>query len=623
MNDLLNKYSGYHGESVKIAVIDSGIDKQMLEKKLINVVFGTSVNKSDEINYLYSADFFDEIGHGTAVISTIYKIVDKADFFIIKAFRYNEFKIDTKTLIKCLEYIYINLDVDIIQISSGTVAPDYDDLQSLKDIIKCLQEQGVIIVAAFDNLGAISYPAALNNVIGVDSSSDCVSIYDYKFVEGSCINIIGRGVNQKVDWLAGETKNVVGSSFSSSYITGIIAKFIQSGVTNIDDINSKLKEYSKETYSPHLYKETDKLGKINKAIIFPFNKELHSVVEYADMLDFSLKDIYTFKYDKALGKLASTALNKKVKYDYIIKNYIDIPWDDDFDTVIIGHCDKISHISHRDYKHELINLCLKNNKNAYCFDSLGLEPQTFSAFKERGLELFIPSFKVENIWRNRFGRLKILSIPVVLVSGTSSIQGKFHIQLGLKKLFEQDDYKVGYLGTEPAANMYGCDEVFPFGYNANVMVKGIDAVLAINQLMERIEERNKDVIIVGSQSISTPPSEGNLAHFPCSQTELLFGTRPDVIILAVNFTDEIDYIKRTIKMLEGGSEGKVLAVALYPLIRNDVWAVLDNHFQTLSSKDLEEKITLLKKELNLPVYLQNDEGVKSIYLKIIDYLTGD
>lgn len=65
-------------------------------------------------------------------------------------------------------YINDNVAFDILNLGVGiTDCLDHEKLENLRN---CLSQKG-IVVAAFDNFGAISYPAAYSCVIGADSKS--------------------------------------------------------------------------------------------------------------------------------------------------------------------------------------------------------------------------------------------------------------------------------------------------------------------------------------------------------------------------------------------------------------------------------------------------------------------
>lgn len=75
--------------------------------------------------------------------------------------------------------------------------------------------------------------------------------------------------------------------------------------------------------------------------MFPFNKEVHSLVKFSESLSFELQDIYDCKY---LGNIVSGLLNDTLETDYIIKDIEKLNWEDEFDTVIIGHTEMLESI---------------------------------------------------------------------------------------------------------------------------------------------------------------------------------------------------------------------------------------------------------------------------------------
>ena len=86
-----------------------------------------------------------------------------------------------------------------------------------------------------------------------------------------------------------------------------------------------------------------------------------------------------------------------------------------------------------------------------------------------------------------------------MISGTGSQQGKFSLQLKLRNKFIQGGYKVGQLGTEPSSLLFGIDEVFPSGYGSVVNLSEEEIISRVNSQMHSIEEKNPDIILVGTQ----------------------------------------------------------------------------------------------------------------------------
>ena len=307
----------------QIVIIDSGYDCGNMKGYCLQ----DSDNGCEQTNNLQ-----DHIGHGTMVTNIIRQNTVNANLYMIKIFNEEE-EITSEKLINALEYVYGNLDPDIINLSLGiSFCPD---IPKLKEICDKIVERGTIIVAAFDNIGSISYPAAFPNVIGVDSVKECINTRDYYYVINSPINIQAIGIVQRLKGIGDEYYNVTGSSFVAPYITAKISNILSKNNHRIEltQIMELLRiDATKEIIMPKL-QEVRKPFTIKKAIMFPFNKEIETLAISNDLLNFEIVGIYDLKYLKNLGRKISFSNGKSL----VIESINNIQWEDDFDTVIIGH----------------------------------------------------------------------------------------------------------------------------------------------------------------------------------------------------------------------------------------------------------------------------------------------
>ncbi len=182
--------TGLSGENVKIAIVDSGIvEHEDLDSDKIFYRYNT-VDGAADVN-----DVTDTLGHGTAVAGIIAAkrnngigvagVADNAELAIIKVTEDGKF--DFEGIIMALE-LAVEQNCDIINMSLGS--PTKDDSGQLlqpmeQEAINSLNERfakanqnsidkngkELLIFAASGNDGndLISYPAGLNNVIGVGS----------------------------------------------------------------------------------------------------------------------------------------------------------------------------------------------------------------------------------------------------------------------------------------------------------------------------------------------------------------------------------------------------------------------------------------------------------------------
>lgn len=594
------------GVGVSIIVIDSGID--LKHQSISNYSFrGYSVGVSENRDYTICPGFKDEIGHGTAIVSIIKKLSPYSDITIIKAFD-NDLNIEYEKLFFILDYIKNNMKCDILHLSLGINM--CDNLNQFRTVCEDIKNQGTIIVSAYDNLGSISYPAAFSSVIGVDGSEDCKSEFDYEYVCDSKINIRGKAGSQRLAWLDGKYIINAGNSYAAAYITAIISKIIESN--NKDNLNKILKQYARKIHDNKSLL-SDNLSfhpnEIKSAVIFPFNKELHTLLLNQDLLSFSIHSIYNVKYSGQINQFASKLLQTPLDNDFLIKNYQQINWEEDFDTVILGHVDVLDSKLNIDLKEHFLEKCRKYKKNIYSFDKI------ISNYES----IYFPEITEKNIIKNTFGKLQLINKPIIGIFGTSSFQGKFTLQLSLRRLFINNGYTVGQLGTEPQSLLFSFNEVYPMGYNSAVKVNGYNAINLLNQMMGKIEMSDPDVIIVGSQSGTIPYINNNLKFFTIPQIEFLLGTQPDRIVLCINIDEEIDYLKRTIQVIEGLSHGTVCCIAVFPFQKNySFWNRMTTKKNT--HDECKEYSSYIERMTNVPTYIQQYED-DLIYSEIIQHLT--
>lgn len=519
---------------MNVVIIDSGIDvnqKEIVKKAInINVVDG---------KFITSNDIIDKVGHGTAVLDIFSNTVEKMDNVDITFIKVNSSMTgyDISQLIGAIEYIDNYLECDILLLCSGTKIYNSTFEKKLKKIYN----KKTTIFSAFDNNGCISYPAAFDFVIGVDVSNQCKKETIYK---NGPVNIIFPNKAFRVRWL-GKTNIVKGASFACSYYA---AQYINSGMQNC-----KFNLGAEDNKKSRLI---DFFEKNDNAIVFPFNKEVHSIALNEDLMIPNIINYYDIRQSGKIGLRIDKLLNHSDN-SRIIKNISELIWDDDsFNLFILGHCKEIEQITSEDYRRYVIEKCRRYKKKLFSFDDLSMYDLSY-------VNCIYPKIDINSV-PNNFGKLFITNTPVLGVFGTSSKQGKFTLQLQLRKCFLQKGYSVGQIGSEPTSALFGFDYTYPMGYQSSVYTRSTENVAVLNCFMHQCEMHNRDIIVVGSQSGTCPYNIYNLEMFTLSQVEFLLGTQPDAVVLCVNVGDDLKYITRTIKTIEGLVDCKVIAISLFP-----------------------------------------------------------
>lgn len=593
-----------------VVIIDSGVENCSNEEGIYFLSNGLEFVQNSKL-------FTDNVGHGTAIYTIIKSHNSNAQCFHIKVFNKENDSINEDVLIYVLNYIYKNIECKYINMSLGiSISVKRTELY---EICQRLKEKGVILVSAFDNMEVISYPAAFDNVIGVASSSDCTKITDVTFMDHPIVNVCGKGGLQRVKWTDSRYIFTQGNSYACAHITGILSK---SSCKNMEESllylqNVAIKKYNRKDYIkpiplPHI-------SKGSKAILFPFNKEMHSLVRFGHLLCVDIVDVYDVRQSARVNASTNKLLNTTTVADYIIKNIENINWDS-FDIFVLGHTDELRRVlGSTEFVEQIILQAYHAGKYIYCFDDIS------DIVKKHSLSLgqiYYPKTMIENIDHIPLGMLYRPWVPMLGVFGTTSKQGKFTLQLILREKFLRDGYCVGQIGTEPSAYLFGMDLCFHFGYHSTTNISRQNMVSYLNSEINNISQKDVDIIISGCQSGSVTYDFGNAKYYTFAQSEFLLGTLPDAVILCVNSYDEIDYVRRTIQYIESCADSKVIALVVYPMGYNNQLG--RSRLVHLSDTELNRIASELSGQFSIPAYILGKESdMEKLYASVIAFFTSD
>lgn len=598
-------------KEIIIAIIDSGVCQK-------HPLFAEDI--VEEYEYISRTASFREVvndddrscGHGTAIYNIIRKCKDYARIINIRVADIEE-GISEELLISILQAIGRQFRPNIINLSLGLNI--LEQRSGLYEICKQLTEEGCILVSAFDNTGSISYPAAFDVVIGVITGQYCTKTTEYEYVEDSVVNVAAKGGLQRVAWSYPQYIMIEGNSFACAHVTVGVAQMMLNGIYSREWILAEFKNNALRKYKISQENVSSSNNSfdfpIKNAVVFPFNKEMHSIIRYQNLLTFNIVDVYDSRYSTNIGASTNHLLKCESKKDFSIKNISDICWDN-FDTLIIGHLGELSNLTGKTkiWK-DVVSEAICRGKNIYSFDP----------YKEMNYEkIFCPIIEKCMLPSKRFGMLYRISKPVVGIFGTSSRQGKFTLQLKIREILLQRGYSVGQIGTEPSSLLFGMDYVFPMGYNSSVYISGTDTIRYLNYIMNRLCEQENDIIIVGSQSGTITYDTGNLSQYNLSQYEFLLGTQPDAVVLCINPYDDVEHIVRTINFLEASLECKVIATVVFPMTIKDQWSYMMGGKRSIELSEFEEIQRKLSRTLNISIYnLSDSNQINDLVDEIIEY----
>jgi hypothetical protein len=594
-----------------IIVIDSGLSSVYRDNHPVHVVEG--INFCDTQVDAFS----DTIGHGTAIVNIISTLNIDAEFVICKIYDKDlvqDESIFEKALIYILNSYYMHA---IIHMSLGLA---YHSDRIYK-VLRSLYNKGHTMIAAFDNLESISFPAAYDFVVGIEAHWRCTGNEDFIVTEDTAIvDVYAKGGLHRVIDQDNTVKLKQGNSYSAAYVTGSLSRtnYDDNSVASIKKLIKRITTYKISFYS--YFDQTDStcdLTRMKHCAVFPYNKEIINLIHYSEMLPFEISAVYTSKY---LGSIGRKVSNFRGDHSYEIKNIDAIDWEN-IDTLILGHMDELETYTKTQIKKTLLALCYNHMINVYSLDGYDITPEIYNDFKNSPAMLYVPhSYSPYN--HDKRGKLYHTRAPVLGVFGTSSKQGKFTLQLALRQKFMQDGYCISQLSSEATGLLYEMDAVVPFGYNSHNDLTDYVFIDTVNSLIHSLDKEETEIILVGSQSRTTIESYNNLGHMAVKQIEFLIAVNPDAIILCVNPNDDMHYISKTLRTIEGLSRAKVICLAVFPFFADNDWKARNNALKSLSETNIEAVKKRYEKEYDIPCFSLADEtDIHLIYTQALDFFS--
>ncbi|MGA1792327.1 MAG: S8 family peptidase [Thermoplasmatota archaeon] len=214
-------WTSFTGEGVKVAILDTGVDKDHPD---LNIAGG--VNFVPLGRKIDSRKYDDDNGHGTHVAGTIAAqdnsigVVGVAPGVSIYAVKVLDRSGSGSLtwIINGLNWAIAN-DMDIISMSLST---DYD-YTNFRNAIQAVYDAGIVIIAAAGNDGSqVDYPAAYSTVVAV-SATDSSDNLPYWSNYGSQIEVAAPGVSIPSTWNDGGYKTISGTSMACPHVTGVAA----------------------------------------------------------------------------------------------------------------------------------------------------------------------------------------------------------------------------------------------------------------------------------------------------------------------------------------------------------------------------------------------------------------
>ncbi len=554
-------FAALTGQGVRVAIVDSGVDPT--HPGVGPIADSVELAFDAQGRVICRAACGDLAGHGTACAGLIRRRAPDAALYSIRILDAS-LRADLRLLQAAIRWA-IAQRMDVVNLSLGTTEPD--GRAGLRAACQQAATAGLVLVAAAHEEGLESYPSAFPEVIGVQGGR-IYAPHGYYYRESAAIECVARGDAQRLCWLEGREVLMGGSSFAAARLAGLIALIRQAfpgaGLQQVRQaLRANALGEAKEQQAPSPAAE-GRYAWIRKAALYPFAKEMHALVRFRDLLDFEIAGIADPVGRGLAGRDAGEAIGD-VPAGVRIASRLEQACAG-ADTLILGYVDQLARIEKRDLLRECIELALDRGMHVFSFLPVwpAIYPDLHARAQENGLRLCYPAIPAEEVARalSQFPDREA-GVPVLGVFGTSAAQGKFTVQLILRRKLLERGYRVGQLGTEPHAELFDMDLAFPMGYASPLELRLQDWVPYLDcKLQEICRQRQPDLVLVGSQSGTIPYEIRDLRTCSLPSLAFLCGTRPHACVLVVNSIDPEDYIQDTIAALRVVGRAPVLLLAM-------------------------------------------------------------
>jgi subtilisin len=214
-------WGGSTGASVKVAVIDSGIDA---DHPAVGERIGGYVAITDgPLGLLHDTEpHGDSYGHGTACAGIIRSLASECELYSVKVLGSRLTGRGT-TFAAGIEWAVEN-GMDVANVSMGTTKKHF--FGALHSLADRAYFKNTMLVTAANNMPVPSFPSLYASVISVASHETTHDPYLFYYNPSPPVEFGAPGINVRVAWAEGGWITATGNSFAAPHVTGIVAKIL-------------------------------------------------------------------------------------------------------------------------------------------------------------------------------------------------------------------------------------------------------------------------------------------------------------------------------------------------------------------------------------------------------------
>jgi subtilisin family serine protease len=212
-------WGGSTGKSVRVAVIDSGIDAGHPAIREVNGYVAVS-ESPDGIVY-DTQPHGDLCGHGTACAGIIRALAPECELYSVRVLG-PKLTGQGVAFIAGLRWAIEN-GMHVCNLSLSTARKEF--FAVLHELTDLAYFRNVALVSAANNLAVPSYPSVYSSVISV-GSHEVQDPYHFYYNPEPPVEFGALGIDVRVAWLDGRWVTTTGNSFAAPHIAGIVAKIL-------------------------------------------------------------------------------------------------------------------------------------------------------------------------------------------------------------------------------------------------------------------------------------------------------------------------------------------------------------------------------------------------------------
>jgi subtilisin family serine protease len=218
------------GKGVHVAVLDTGVDVthpdlQGTVVRSVEVVAQPRGLVCREVETAgRPAAELDPVGHGTACAGIIHELAPEARQVSVRVIGASAAGTGEQ-FVRGLQWVLEQRDppLQAVNLSLGTLQDRFaSPLRRLVDQAYC---QGIVLVAAGNNMGVPSYPAIFASLLAVDNES-FPEPTTFEFRTGRPLELAARGIYVRAPKSGGGYQLWTGTSFACPHITALVARLL-------------------------------------------------------------------------------------------------------------------------------------------------------------------------------------------------------------------------------------------------------------------------------------------------------------------------------------------------------------------------------------------------------------